>query len=148
MASVHDVAAFILQKQSPMTAMKLQKLVYYSQAWHLVWEERPLFTAPIEAWANGPVVRELYQEYKGQFRVSKATRGNPKSLDSEEISSINAVLNYYGPMSAHDLSELTHRENPWKDARRGLPAGVRSEAVISLTSMAEYYDSLTVAATD
>ncbi|WP_307850044.1 MULTISPECIES: type II toxin-antitoxin system antitoxin SocA domain-containing protein [unclassified Saccharopolyspora] len=42
-----------------MTAMKLQKLVYYSQAWHLVWDERPLFDEPVQAWANGPVVPDL-----------------------------------------------------------------------------------------
>ena len=44
MATVHDVAAFILERLGSMTAMKLQKLCYYSHAWHLVWEERPLFT--------------------------------------------------------------------------------------------------------
>ncbi len=60
MAQVADVAAYILEKCGPMTAMKLQKLVYYSQAWHLVWTEKPLFDNRIEAWANGPVVWELY----------------------------------------------------------------------------------------
>jgi len=49
--SVHDVAAYILKKQGEMSAMKLQKLVYYSQAWSLVWDEKPLFRAQIEAWA-------------------------------------------------------------------------------------------------
>ena len=56
MATAHDVAAYILQKKGEMTAMKLQKLVYYSQAWSVVWDERPLFHEKIEAWANGPVV--------------------------------------------------------------------------------------------
>ena len=41
--SVHDVAAYILQKHGPMTTMKLQKLVYYAQAWGLVWDDCPLF---------------------------------------------------------------------------------------------------------
>jgi uncharacterized phage-associated protein len=59
MASAHDVAAYILSRQGRMTAMKLQKLVYYSQAWSVVWDERPLFPEKIEAWANGPVVRDL-----------------------------------------------------------------------------------------
>ncbi len=64
MATALDVAAFILNKRGPMTAMKLQKLVYYSKAWHLVWEDKLLFTEPIEAWANGPVVPELYKLIK------------------------------------------------------------------------------------
>jgi len=60
MAHVEDVAIYIMEQCGPMTAMKLQKLVYYSQAWHLVWDEEPLFSDPIEAWANGPIVRSLY----------------------------------------------------------------------------------------
>ncbi|HSS48337.1 MAG TPA: type II toxin-antitoxin system antitoxin SocA domain-containing protein, partial [Thermoanaerobaculia bacterium] len=65
MTTVHNVAAYILQKQGEMTAMKLQKLVYYSQAWSLVWDEEPLFAERVEAWANGPVVPDLYREHKG-----------------------------------------------------------------------------------
>ena len=52
--NVLDIAAYILCKQGAMTAMKLQKLVYYSQAWSLVWDDKPLFRERIEAWANGP----------------------------------------------------------------------------------------------
>ena len=55
-----DVAAYILRKQGTMPAMKLQKLVYYSQAWSLVWDDRPIFRDRIYAWANGPVIRNLY----------------------------------------------------------------------------------------
>jgi len=69
-ASVFDVALAILQKHGPMTAMKLQKLVYYCQAWHLVWEGRPMFRERIEAWASGPVVPELYEAHRGKFMVS------------------------------------------------------------------------------
>lgn len=60
MANVRDVADYILAQRGPMSAMKLQKLVYYSQAWHLTWAEEPIFDARIEAWANGPVVPLLY----------------------------------------------------------------------------------------
>ena len=49
MANVFDVAACILKQKGPMTAMKLQKLLYYSQAWSLVWDEKPLFPERIEA---------------------------------------------------------------------------------------------------
>ena len=70
MITVHDVAAYILNKTGEITAMKLQKLVYYSQVWSLVWDEQPLFEARIEAWANGPVIPELYNEHRGQFLVN------------------------------------------------------------------------------
>lgn len=70
MATVYDVADYILGSCGPMSAMKLQKLVYYAQAWSLVWDEQPLFPDDFEAWANGPVVRSLYDLHRGQFRVS------------------------------------------------------------------------------
>ncbi len=54
MADVFDVAAYILNKQGRMTTMKLQKLCYYAQAWHLVWAEKPLFDEPIQAWGEWP----------------------------------------------------------------------------------------------
>jgi len=142
MASVHDVAAYILDKQGAMSAMKLQKLVYYSQAWHLVWEERPLFNEEIQAWANGPVVRELYDVHRGQFNVSGWSAGDPAALDVGEQGSVQAVLDYYGDKTAFWLSEATHREAPWKDARGDLPPSVRSNATITPAAMAEYYGSL------
>jgi uncharacterized phage-associated protein len=142
MHSAHDVAAYILDKSGPMTAMKLQKLVYYSQAWHLVWEGTELFPENIEAWANGPVVRELYDVHRGMLNVGTWPAGNAAALDDAERSSIDAVLNFYGDKTAFWLSELTHAEDPWKEAREGLAPGVRSNREITPASMQEYYSSL------
>jgi uncharacterized phage-associated protein len=151
MATVFDVAAYILDKQGDTTAMKLQKLCYYSHAWHLVWDERPLFSEPIEAWANGPVSPSLYAAHRGAFRVSSMpgwTQADPSKLSAGERATVDAVLEFYGAMSAHQLSELTHSEEPWAYARSGLPAGARSNKVITDDSMARYYDGLTRAATE
>lgn len=142
MATVHDVAAYILERAGPMTSMKLQKLVYYSQAWHLVWDEEPLFAERIEAWANGPVVRELYDLHRGQFRVEIWPAGDSGALTESERSTIDAVLEFYGDKNPQWLSDLTHSEDPWIEARRGLPDGVRGDREISLESMVEYYSSL------
>lgn len=60
MATVFDVAEYILQKLGEVTTMKLQKLVYYCQAWSLVWDEQPLFEDDFQAWANGPVCPALF----------------------------------------------------------------------------------------
>ena len=80
MASVFDVAACILQQQGAMTTWKLQKLVYYSQGWSLVWDDDALFPEEIEAWANGPVVRELYDAHRCMYRMSCLRKGNPDAL--------------------------------------------------------------------
>ena len=146
MANVFDVAAYILRKSPQgMTAMKLQKLVYYSQAWSLVWDEKPLFPEEIQAWANGPVVPALYDAHRGAFTVeaNDIARGNPNALNEQERETVDAVLRFYGPKSAHELSELTHCEQPWMSARRDLAPGQRGSEIISHASMAEYYDGLT-----
>ena len=144
MARVDDVAAYILAAKGSMTAMKLEKLAYYSQAWHLVWEEKPLFEERIEAWANGPVCPALYKQHRGSFNVSSWT-GDVSALTTDERESIDIVLTAYGDLAAHALSEMTHRESPWRDAREGLSAGERSNNEISYAAMFNYYDGLTTA---
>lgn len=138
---VTDVAAYILGKCGCMTAWKLQKLVYYAQAWSLVWDERPLFAERIEAWANGPVCPELYGHHRGQFIVTSIP-GDPAKLDADAVETVDAVIRYYGDKSPQWLSDLTHIEAPWRDARDGLPAGVPSNREISHEAMAAYYESL------
>lgn len=142
MVSALDTAAYILKKQSPMTAMKLQKLVYYSQAWSLVWDERPLFAERIEAWANGPVVRELYEAHRGCFQIHAIPGGNPDTLDADARETVDAVLAYYGDKSSQWLSDLTHAEEPWREARHGLGPSERGNREITHAAMAEYYSSL------
>jgi len=139
---VFDVAAYILKKLGQMTTMKLQKLVYYCQAWSLVWDEKPLFKENIEAWASGPVVRELFNYHRGQFMISTVLIGNPEILSNKQKETIDSVLNYYGNKSSQWLSDLTHMEDPWKLTRAGVPEMQRSHRVIGLDTLAEYYGSL------
>lgn len=68
-AHVVDVAEHLLGRLGPMTAAKLQKLVYYCQAWHVAWCGVPLFDEPVEAWASGPVVPALFELHKGVYRL-------------------------------------------------------------------------------
>lgn len=140
---VIDVADYVLQKLGSMSAMKLQKLIYYSQVWYLVWTESPLFSDEIEAWANGPVVRALYRKHRGQFRIGKGFFGGEIArLSNEQKDVINKVLAFYGDKDPQWLSNLTHLETPWKSARQGLLPGERGECVITKESILEYYSSL------
>jgi uncharacterized phage-associated protein len=141
MACVLDVAEYILSKCGPMTTMKLQKLVYYCQAWSLVWDSHPLFEERIEAWANGPVVPDLYNAHRGQFTVL-TVGGNASALDKDAIETIDAVLDFYGNRDAQWLSDLTHQEDPWRNARRGLAPGEPSSREIKHAELAEYYMGL------
>ena len=141
---VFDVAAYILEKKGTLNTMKLQKLVYYTQAWSLVWDEKPLFQEDIEAWANGPVVRDLFYYHRGRYEIDTVEIGNPRLLDQEQRETVDAVLDYYGDKSAQWLIELTHMEAPWIQAREGLPPLERGNRVIPLDAMAFYYSSLPI----
>ena len=139
-----DVAAYILKNCGEMTAMKLQKLVYYCQAWSLVWDETPLLDEDVEAWAYGPVLRSLYKAHKGEYKVSNVCGGQPEKLDETQTETIDAVIRHYGHRTSHWLSELTHVELPWKETREkaGLSVGERGSPIIPHDQTAEYYSSL------
>lgn len=144
MATVFDVAKYILSKMQPLSAMKLQKLVYYSQAWSVVWDDAPLFTEKIEAWANGPVTRSLYEAHRGQYLIDMSffDTANLNALTQTNKETIDAVLEAYGNKSAQWLSDQTHSESPWIHARTGLAENERGDKEIPLDSLSEYYGSL------
>lgn len=139
MAKVHDVCKYILEKTGPITAMKLQKLLYYCQAWSLVWDENPLFKEKIEAWISGPVIPIIYNKHKGCFKIDRWQWGKTNNLKNHEKETIDAVLDYYGSMTSQQLSDLTHAEDPWKAAREGLSDNERGSHEITPASMMEYY---------
>lgn len=144
MVSVFDVAKYILHECGKMSTWKLQKLCYYAQAWQLAWTGNELFSEDFEAWANGPVCPELFREHKGKFVIeeSELEKGSAEALSEDEKESVDIVLKGYGDRDPYDLREQSHSEPPWKDARQGLPDGAKSNALISKSSIGEYYGSL------
>lgn len=118
MATVHDVAAYILAKTEPMSAIKLQKLCYFSYGYHLAWEGRPLFAQRFQAWANGPVCPELHAAHRGRSELKEGDLpGDPAALEDGERESVDLVLENLAELGPHELSELTHRQGPWLRAR-------------------------------
>lgn len=144
MASVFDVAKYVLKSLGSVTTMKLEKEVYYCQAWSLAWDGKPLFEEEFEAWANGPVCPELFKKHKGQFIVDENLFSDIPDYEfsKDEIETMNAVLNYYGDKEPQWLSELTHKELPWKETRTGVPMGAPCNKVILKENMQQYYGGL------
>jgi len=144
MATVFDVAKYILDKLGPMTTWKLQKLCYYAQAWTLAWDGEPLFEEEFEAWSNGPVCRGLFNEHKGLFTIGsdELTNGNAAALRQDQKENVDTICCDYGSMDAYWLREQTHGEVPWKDARGNLPVGAPGSNIIAKSAMGEYYGSL------
>lgn len=146
MTSIIDVAKYILERQGTMSTMKLQKLCYYSQAWCLAWEEQPLFNEDFQAWANGPVCPELFKLHRHKFSISSEELPQliGDNLNNSEKEIVNQILEFYGDKEAYWLSELTHKERPWKDARQkaNAKAGDSCNEVITKESMLEYYSGI------
>ena len=125
--------------------MKLQKLVYYSQAWNLVWEEEELFSEDFEAWANGPISPKLYLIHSGEFLITSNMFTNiPDDLTDIENENIDKVLSYYRDKTSQWLSDLSHMEDPWKNTRidAGVKIGEQCSEIIKKGDMHLYYSGL------
>ncbi len=136
MATVHDVAAFIRREHPGTRGKKLQKLVYYAQAWSTVWDGTPLFAERIEAWREGPVSPHLY----GEEVHNGVQTGNADALTPNQSETVRGILRGYGSRSAEWLSRLSHRETPWLSARGGLPPSAKSKNVIAIDAMRSFYE--------
>ncbi|MGQ0778219.1 MAG: Panacea domain-containing protein [Pseudonocardiales bacterium] len=139
MAGVDDVAAALLIRTGPVTTMKLQKLVFYSQAWHLAFTGSPLFPETIQAWARGPVVPELHRQHRRRYRVTDWPTGQPSRLDPVETRTVEWVVDKYGGFSAEELSRMTDQEVPWVAARATATEGEHGSQPISHDQMRAYY---------
>lgn len=143
MANVFDTAAYILKLCGKTSPVKLQKLCYYAQAWAMVWDDKPLFDEEFSAWATGPVCCELQNAIQGVNTVAaRDVTGDVGNLTESQKDTICHVVKDYGAHDARWLGQLTMMEAPWKDARKGLPAGAGRDCVISKESIGWYYSGL------
>ena len=143
-ATIFHIARYLVEHLPEMTAMKLQKLCFYCQAWNLAWEELPLFEENFEAWANGPISPKLFNMHKGLYSIPsnflEAFAGFP--LKEYEKENIDIIIREYGNCDPRYLSELTHSEIPWQKARAGIPNGVPCSNVIEKEDMLIYYQAM------
>lgn len=137
---VETVAEFIVQESERISNLKLQKLLYYVQGWHLALKRRPLFDDAIEAWVHGPVVPLIFQMYKGYGWREIAKPSLRVSLPAVEETHIRKVLQAYGKYSGDTLKWMTHNESPWKDARGDLPDNALSSRPIPIDSMRVFFE--------
>ncbi|NWN45561.1 Panacea domain-containing protein [Candidatus Phytoplasma pruni] len=117
--SIFDVTNYIIQNTPhPITNMKLQKMVYYVYAKHLVEKQNPIFTnEKIEAWLHGAVFPQLYNEFKHNTwqPITKTTpKGNTENLTKESRKIIDTIIQKYGDKTGDELSTLNHQEKPWQ----------------------------------
>ncbi|EGP9509524.1 SocA family protein, partial [Listeria monocytogenes] len=126
MYTAKDLANWFLAKES-MTPKKLQKMLYYAYAWTLTLTNEKeddlsnkLFPEKFEAWVHGPVIPEIYHEYKRYGYTNIPKQENTIDLDNKDIESIlDQVMLVYGKFDGNELESITHQEEPWNSARIG-----------------------------
>lgn len=148
--TICSVADYVIVKLEEagagLNVLKLQKLLFYIQAWHLAIKQKPLFDAKFQAWVHGPVSREIYDRFSNTHMMygaitSKdvAEHDQAESLDQEAADFVNEILEAYASYSGTKLERMTHDEEPWIQARGGLPNSARCETEIDEGLMASYY---------
>lgn len=145
-AELDKVSDFFVYKSSlegkPITNKKVQKLVYYAQAWNLVFNGMVLFDDPIEAWIHGPAVRQLYAKYKKYGYMGIADNPSVHTFSAQVQEVLNDVWQVYGKYDADYLEVLSHTEQPWIAARGGVESDQRTEAIIDTDIMKRFYAEL------
>ena len=120
--SASQVASYLLDKADEeagdlISNLKLQKLLYYCQGFHLAIFDKPLFDEKIIAWQHGPVVKSVYEEFSNNGRnpITTFTPIDPHKISKGSRELIDEVYDVYGQFSAWKLRDMTHEEAPWKD---------------------------------
>ena len=132
MANVADIAQYFNAQFWELSKIKLQKLLYFAQAWSLGKNDQELFPDDFVAWKLGPALKELHKSMHDCEKVvpleipgsdiDRLTNGDMQSLDS--------VLAFYGDMTKEELIDLAHQDNVWKNALRD--AVIPKEAIKAL----------------
>jgi len=131
--SATDVAKYFLTLQEDeagdaISNLRLQKLLYYAQGYHLAIFDEPLFRESIKRWAHGPVVPEVYHDYKerGGTPIPVPEDVDFTQFDAETREFLDEVYSVFGQFSAWKLRQMTHDETPWREANDNGPVSLPS----------------------
>jgi len=150
--NIHEATDYLVQQVresgESLSNLKLQKLMYYVQAWYLAFEGKKFFEGEFQAWVHGPVSRDIYDRFSATkslyAEITEEDVSNdfsPEKLTVEERKHIDNVLSVYAKLSGPQLEEMTHREEPWISARGSLKSWERCDNTIRADSMETYYKS-------
>ncbi len=123
------------QEREGITNLKLQKILYFAQAYYIAKLGRALFSDDIEAWEYGPVVSRVYKKYRSNGSNPIIDDGK-SSLSEEDKKVVQIIWNTFGGYSASKLVNITHAHTPWKEANK------TSSQIISNKALKEYYSPL------
>lgn len=136
--------AWAKANDAELSNLKLQKLLYYAQGYHLARHDAPLFVDPIQAWSNGPVVEKVYRAFKkhgsGDLSLPKEDEFDWPDVDEDTTQFLIQIWDQLGCFAAWRLRDMTHSETPWKvQFDRGL-----LRAQISQSSLLRFFKPLAI----
>jgi uncharacterized phage-associated protein len=151
-ANIHDVADYVITKLDEgdvgLNLLKLQKLLYYIQGWHLGLKGEALFAGKFQAWIHGPVNRQIYDRFTDTHMMYAQLTGADVrhdfdfgSLSKAARGHIDEVLEAYAALSGTQLEDMTHDESPWIKARGKKKPSERCENELDEALMAEHFRS-------
>ena len=122
--------------------LKLQKLLYFTQGISFCMNDEEFFENDLEAWVHGPVVPEVYHQYK-RFGYSPINIiYDLPQMSEHQLDVLTYVRNIYGIYDGKYLEELTHTQDPWLYARSGLDPDERTDKCIPKQIIADYFIGL------
>ncbi len=143
------IASKFVVNDDSLSVLKLQKLLYYVEAWHVTFFNEKLFDDDFEAWVHGPVCKEIFTRFKYNHNKFMYSDVSVDDLNFDEASNfegyrdvnthIENVLEAYGKFTGAQLEELTHIEDPWLNARGNLAPNEPCDTIITRESMREFY---------
>ena len=127
--------------EESISPMKLQKLCYYTQGFSIALMNEALFDNDFEAWQHGPVITELYHEYKkfGWKQIDTDIDESVINNNPNENELLQEIVGHFGSYDGSTLSVMTHKESPWRNARGDLNDAEPSKNLISKESISEYF---------
>src|SRR5260221_1682244 len=133
--SAQIIADYLLwmsnESGSFLSNLKLQKLLYYAQGWHLGLGKGRLFKDQMQAWVHGPAIPSIYGRYK-KFSFNPIAQNVKKpDLPQDTESFIRDFAKIFFPLDAYYLELATHREPPWINARGDLAPDAPCNRIIS-----------------
>ncbi|PIK32373.1 hypothetical protein CS954_03080 [Bacillus siamensis] len=142
-----EIAKYFISKSFPETSenitnLKLQKILYYAQGNYLAENglDKPLFNEELQAWIHGPVVPEVYHEFKIYgFNEIPKTQNNCSHLPLPVTSFLDRIWDKYKSYTGKELEDMTHDELPWRNARNGLPPYISSNSTILKKDLFKFF---------
>lgn len=141
-SNIELIAQYIILLCQEITPLALQKILYYAQGFYQTFFGEFLFIEDCEAWVHGPVYVKIYEKYK-RFGSSNIEQNLDydvtEMIDEDKKALLNVVINSFGYYNGKALEKMTHYEQPWIIARKGIPVDAKSNNVIEKANIKSYF---------